>query len=318
MAARLPSRPLLPSQISACPWCSLSTRPRPAHHRQKTLSRRPTQRSLHSQSRRYAIAAPPIDFTRQPPPPKAESISRNARIVPVSPSYFTGNPDSTDNYLNLQALLRRYQTLPTVGSGQAPRVAWRNVVQYRVLVGEPVRAAKYHKVLRILQRLNKIHPAVMPAGLQDALTRYKRDIDPNAVVRRPAVIDEDGKASGVGRRKTSSAKVYLVPGNGEVLVNGQKINTMFGRVVDRESALWALKATARMDRYNVFALVSGGGTTGQAEAITLGTARALMVFEPALKPALRRGQCTFRSIHLCSSCLPFRLTKFCSDSLANP
>ena len=45
-----------------------------------------------------------------------------------------------------------------------------------------------------------------------------------------------------------------------------------------------------MDKYNVWALVKGGGTTGQAEAVTLGAAKALMVFEPALKPALRRGK----------------------------
>ena len=213
----------------------------------------------------------------------------------MSPSYFTGRPDSTDNFLNLQALLRRYQTLPTVPANKAPRVAWRTTIQYRVLVGEPVGSKEYHKILQILQRLNRIHPAVRPKHLDKALDIYKRDVDPNAVTRQPAIIDEDGKAYGVGRRKSSSAKVYLVPGDGQVLVNGRTINLVFGRVVDRESALWALKATGRMDRYNVFALVSGGGTTGQAEAITLGAARALMVFEPALKPALRRGQSSFPS-----------------------
>ena len=119
---------------------------------------------------------------------------------------------------------------------------------------------------------------------------YKRDIDPHAVVRRSAIIDEDGRAVGVGRRKSSSAKVYLVPGDGQVRVNGKSLNLAFGRVHDRESALWALKATGRMDKYNVWALVSGGGTTGQAEAVTMGAAKALMTFEPALKPALRRGE----------------------------
>lgn len=130
----------------------------------------------------------------------------------------------------------------------------------------------------------------MPASLKAAMEIYKRDVDPYAVIKRPSIIDEDGRACGVGRRKSSSAKVYLVQGEGEVLVNGKSINTAFGRIHDRESALWALKATGRMDKYNVWALVSGGGSTGQAEAITLGAAKALMVFEPALKPALRRGE----------------------------
>ena len=218
------------------------------------------------------------------------SNPQNARVVPASPSYFTGRPDSTDNYLNLQALLRRYQTLPTVPPAQAPRVAWRNVTQYRLLVGEPVRASKYHKAVEILQRLNRIHPTLMPASLKEAMEIYKRDIDPYAVTKRPNIIDADGRAYGIGRRKSSSAKVYLVQGEGEVLVNGKSINSKFGKIHDRESALWALKATGRTDKYNVWALVSGGGSTGQAEAITLGAAKALMVFEPALKPALRRGK----------------------------
>ena len=130
----------------------------------------------------------------------------------------------------------------------------------------------------------------MPAPLKQAMEIYKRDIDPYAVNKRPNIIDADGRAYGVGRRKSSSAKVYLVQGEGEVLVNGKSINSAFGRIHDRESALWALKATGRMDKYNVWALVSGGGSTGQAEAMTLGAAKALMVFEPALKPALRRGK----------------------------
>ena len=234
-----------------------------------------------------AIAAPAIDFssTDNIPPPNI----KNARVVPASPSYFSGRPDFTDNLLSLQTLLRKYQTLPTVAPGQAPRIAWRTASQYRLLVGEPVRASKYHQVIGILKRLNQIHPAVMPPDLHKAMQIYKRDINPFAVVRRPAIIDTDGRACGIGKRKSSSAKVYLVQGQGEVLINGKSVNEVFGRIHDRESALWPLKATNRVDKYNVWALVSGGGTTGQAEALTLGTAKALMVHEPDLKPALRRG-----------------------------
>lgn len=272
MSLRLPWK--LSSRLSnQCPQC----------HRTRSLILQ--KRRFTSTKRSRAIAAPPIDLANLPPP-----NPQNARVVPASPSYFTGRPGSTDNYLNLLALLRKYQTLPTLAPGQAPRVAWRTVTQYRLLCGEPVRAAKYHKIVEVLQRLNRIHPSIMPASLKAAMEIYKRDVDPYAVTKRPSIIDEDGRACGVGRRKSSSAKVYLVQGEGEVLVNGKSINTAFGRIHDRESALWALKATGRMDKYNVWALVSGGGSTGQAEAITLGAAKALMVFEPALKPALRRGE----------------------------
>lgn len=236
---------------------------------------------------KLAVAAPEIDLsTLELQPPNAA----HARIVPASPSYFTARPQFNDNLLSLQNLLHKYQTLPTVEPALAPRVAWKTVTQYRLLVGEPVRPSKYTFVLRILKRLNQIHPQVIPPELQDEMQIYKRDIDPYANVPNPGVIDEFGRSYGVGRRKSSSAKVYLVQGSGEVLINGKSINTVFGRIHDRESALWALKATGRIDKYNVWALVTGGGTTGQAEAMTLGAAKALMVHEPALKPALRRGE----------------------------
>ena len=253
----------------------------------KVVQKPRAARCFNTNGQRRAIAAPPIDFSSRDdlPPPNV----RNARVIPASPSYFSGRPDFTDNLLSLQALLRRYQTLPTVAPGQAPRVAWRTVSQYRILVGEPVRASKYHQVIDVLKRLNQIHPAVMPSELQEAMQIYKRDVDPYAIVKQPSVVDEDGRAFGIGKRKSSSAKVYLVQGEGEILINGKSINDVFRRIHDRESALWALKATGRIDKYNVWALVTGGGTTGQAEALTLGTAKALMVHEPDLKPALRRG-----------------------------
>ncbi|KAI4239467.1 MAG: hypothetical protein LQ349_000337 [Xanthoria aureola] len=275
----------LPLRISyQCPQCRT--------HSARSIQNASMPRPFSTVSSTRAIAAPAIDFssTDKLPPPNMQ----NARVVPASPSYFSGRPDFTDNLLSLQALLRKYQTLPTVAPGQAPRVAWRTVSQYRLLVGEPVRASKYHQIIEVLKRLNQIHPAVMPPHLRAAMQIYKRDLNPYAVVKRPAIIDADGRACGIGRRKSSSAKVYLVPGEGEVLVNGKSINHVFGRVHDRESALWPLKATNRINKYNVWALVSGGGTTGQAEALTLGTAKALMVHEPDLKPALRRAGCVTR------------------------
>lgn len=278
MASQLPVS--LPLKLSLqCPKCCGRLSPR-------TL-RTTFRRNLTTTDHQRSIAAPEIDFSKATLPPPSPA---HARIVPASPSYFTGRPQFTDDLLSLQNLLRRYQRLPTVEPGQAPRVAWKTVTQYRLTVGEPVRSAKYHIILEILKRLNQILPEMMPKELREAMQHYKRDVDPYANVPNPGTIDEDGRAYGVGRRKSSSAKVYLVQGDGEVLVNGKSINAVFGRVHDRESALWALKSTGRMNNYNVWALVTGGGTTGQAESVMLGAAKALMVHEPMLKPALRRGE----------------------------
>jgi len=142
-----------------------------------------------------------------------------------------------------------------------------------------------------LTRLNKIHPRICPKEVKQVLSNFRRPGAEEIQKAKPGTIDEYGRSVGIGRRKESSAKVYLVEGTGEVLVNGRSLVQSFPRTHDRESALWALKITERMDKYNVFALVSGGGVTGQAESITLALAKALLVHEPALKPALRRAGC---------------------------
>jgi len=110
--------------------------------------------------------------------------------------------------------------------------------------------------------------------------------------------------------------VWLVEGEGEVLINGRPLNEAFGRIHDRESAIWALKQTERMGKYNIFALVSGGGTTGQAEAMALGVAKALMVHEPMLKPALRRGKKMLSSVMLTAAL--FSRNKFPADAFSSP
>ena len=237
------------------------------------------------------IAAPEIDFENFSPNDLPPQTTKFARIVPASPSYFSGRPAFTDDLIALQALLRRFQTLPTLAPSAAPRSTWKRLEEYRLTVREDVQPTRYNKVKQILQRLNRIHPRVMPKLVKAALDDHRSPIDPLANKRKPGVIDADGRAYGTGRRKTAKAQAWVVDGDGEVLVNGGSLNTAFGRIHDRESAVWALKATGRLDKYNVFATVHGGGKTGQAESITLAVSRALMVHEPALKPALRRGKC---------------------------
>jgi small subunit ribosomal protein S9 len=219
-----------------------------------------------------------------------KNLLRTLRVVPASPSYFSAKPTFTDDFLSLSALLRKVATLPVIPPAEAPKVAWKTIEQYRIMTNEPVKTARYHRMLHILRRLNCIHPSLMPDEVVQAMQRYKKPVQPGDIKPKPGVIDEQGRAKGVGRRKTSSAVAWLVEGEGEVLVNGKSLSQFFGRLHHRESAVWALKATQRLDKYNVFALVQGGGLTGQAEAMTLAVAKSLLVHEPALKPALRRGE----------------------------
>ncbi|KAF2194593.1 hypothetical protein K469DRAFT_706059 [Zopfia rhizophila CBS 207.26] len=240
-------------------------------------------------------AAPPIDFDKQDGKERGKkALLRTLRVIPASPSYFSAKPTFTGDFINLSALLRKVATLPTIPAAEAPKVAWKTIDQYRIMVNEPVKTQRYHKMVHILRRLNCIHPSLMPEEVTQAMLRYKKASQPGDVKPKPGVIDEWGRAKGVGRRKTSSAVAWVVEGEGGVLINGKSLSNFFPRLHDRESAVWALKATQRLDKYNVWGLVTGGGVTGQAEALTLAVAKALLVHEPALKPALRRAGCVTR------------------------
>lgn len=210
------------------------------------------------------------------------------RIVPASPSYFTATPNFTTDILTLSTLSRAHQSLPVLPPGEAPRVSWKTLEQYKTELAEPVRSKGYNMLLQLLKRLNYIHPSVLPEDVKEALERYKRAIQPSLNIPKPILVDQYGRTRAVGRRKTSSAVVWLVEGDGSVLINGQPLTTYFGRLHDRESAVWALKATQRLGKYNVWAIAHGGGTTGQADAIALGVGRALLAQEPDLKMAIRR------------------------------
>lgn len=232
-------------------------------------------------------AAPAIDLSKQ------SADASKARIIPASPSYFSSQPGFNDNLVQLLELLRRYEHLPTVPTTAVPRIAWKTLMEYRAHVGETVQTSRYNRITRLLERLHRIHPSLKPKDVLDAIERHRRPLDPYAIQRQPRVADEFGRAYANGRRKSSRANVLLVEGDGEILINGHSITQHFGRVHDRDSAILALKVTNRLDKYNLWATVHGGGTTGQAESLTLAVAKALLVHEPALKPALRRGTLVF-------------------------
>ncbi|KAL2676716.1 hypothetical protein Neosp_010480 [[Neocosmospora] mangrovei] len=219
---------------------------------------------------------------------------RHARTIPSTASYFSREPQFNEMYIRVARLLTKYHHLPTLPPSEAPLTAWVKLPEMRSKLGERVKASHYAKVTRVAKRLNLIEPTLIPEEVKVALEDFKRDINPFKNVPHPVSVDQFGRAVGVGKRKESTARAWVVEGTGEVLINGKTLSQAFGRVHDRESAIWALQATERLDKYNVWALVEGGGTTGQAEALTLAVAKALIVHEPALKTALRKAGCITR------------------------
>ncbi len=94
---------------------------------------------------------------------------------------------------------------------------------------------------------------------------------------------------GTGRRKSSSARVFLRPGTGNIVINKRSLEEYFGRETARMVVRQALEHVEMTEKFDLHITVSGGGTTGQAGAIRHGITRALMEFDESLRPQLRKA-----------------------------
>ena len=94
---------------------------------------------------------------------------------------------------------------------------------------------------------------------------------------------------GTGRRKTSTARVFLTPGKGDITVNDRPLDVFFGRKTAQMIVKQPLELTQLGDKFDVNVTVKGGGTTGQAGAIRHGLTRALMQYDESMRPTLRKA-----------------------------
>ena len=94
---------------------------------------------------------------------------------------------------------------------------------------------------------------------------------------------------GTGRRKTSTARVFISQGKGDIIINDRPIDEYFGREVARMIVRQPLECTDNVETFDVKVTVKGGGSFGQAGAIRHGITRALLEYDEALRPALRKA-----------------------------
>ena len=97
------------------------------------------------------------------------------------------------------------------------------------------------------------------------------------------------KFYGTGSRKSSIARVYLVPGNGKITINKKDMDQYFGLETLKIIVRQPLEATNTLDKYDVLVNVRGGGFTGQAGAIRHGIARALLNVDADFRPTLKKA-----------------------------
>jgi len=94
---------------------------------------------------------------------------------------------------------------------------------------------------------------------------------------------------GTGKRKSSTARVRLLPGSGQVTVNKRDLDAYFKSETQRTVIRYPLAVTDNLGKFDIRAIVDGGGTSGQAGAIRLGIANALLQFNAELRPKLKRA-----------------------------
>ncbi|WP_296431424.1 30S ribosomal protein S9 [Yoonia sp.] len=107
-----------------------------------------------------------------------------------------------------------------------------------------------------------------------------------AIVREP-VRDALGRSYATGKRKDAVARVWIKPGSGKVVVNGKEMKTYFARPVLQMILRQPFQVAGVVDQFDVMATVAGGGLSGQAGAVKHGVSKALQLYDPTLRAALK-------------------------------
>lgn len=110
-----------------------------------------------------------------------------------------------------------------------------------------------------------------------------------AAVKAEPKIDALGRSYATGKRKDAVARVWIKPGKGTITVNGRDQQVYFARPTLRMIVNQPFAVTKREGQYDVVCTVTGGGLSGQAGAVRHGVSKALSLYEPALRPALKQN-----------------------------
>jgi len=117
-------------------------------------------------------------------------------------------------------------------------------------------------------------------------TESSQEAPARTVQRRPVVT---GNAAGTGRRKEAIARVRIQPGTGQWKINDRSLETYFPNKVHQQLVNEPFVTLGAEEKFDVVALISGGGVTGQAGALRLGVTRALTLVDPENRPALKKA-----------------------------
>jgi small subunit ribosomal protein S9 len=137
-----------------------------------------------------------------------------------------------------------------------------------------------------IKSLDALRDAVAGAAATSAANSTAAVSDPEAAPRAP-VRDALGRAYATGKRKDAIARVWIRPGTGKVTVNGRDVSVYFARPLLQMILKQPFEIAGVVGQFDVMATVVGGGLSGQAGAVKHGVSKALQLYEPSLRPALK-------------------------------
>ena len=133
----------------------------------------------------------------------------------------------------------------------------------------------------------------MPRKKIESLTEIKEAVATTAAVetevKKKASRDKKGRSYATGKRKDAVARVWIMPGKGNITINEKPIDTYFARPVLKMIINQPFEITNRENEFDVVCTVQGGGLSGQAGAIKHGISKALNEYEPELRPVLKQA-----------------------------
>ncbi|KAG6898157.1 hypothetical protein C0992_004144 [Termitomyces sp. T32_za158] len=258
---------------------------------------------------------------------------------PSSPTFYTGRSEYFDQVILLQdAIVQARKSLKALyllplpefarKSLPVPMPMWKNQEELSSDFQSPMSRSRYRRVIKLLNELNGYFSIAKAANASDVKVAIgsivalfesgKKAASLLERQKKPVSLDQLGRSYSVGKRKTSSARVWIIPVHAQstpmqtkknakegapdyegittstILVNNVPLAEYFPLPADRERIMRPFKVAGVVGAYNVFALVRGGGTTGQSGALSHGIAKGLVVHEPKLIAVLKKAQLTRR------------------------
>lgn len=272
---------------------------------------------------------------------------RKPRVKPIpdSPSFYTTRPIYHDKVVYLERAigrahhhLRANHLLPLPNFARESLTpltpVWKSQIEMASNFDSKMSTGRYRKVIKLLNQLNDYRRIaalgschILGEKIRNITSLFESNEKASVLARgkrKKVVLDEHGRSYTLGKRKTSSARVWMIPvqvpkmepthdemlgleshtgtypvTTTTILVNNLPINEYFALPGDRERITRPLRVAGVLGKYNIFAIVRGGGTSGQSGALAHGISKGVVAHEPDFETLFRRGQLHHKFFRFC-------------------